>query len=83
MSERTDRSNLDGGELVVVYAGDINYTVGCGDDANIIACNSTIGTTINQRSTSRASMIVGRDAIGAVADLRETVILVGVAKKYR
>jgi hypothetical protein len=83
MSESTNRSDLDGSKLVVVNAGDVNYTVGCGDDTNIVTCNAAICATINQRSASRTSMVVGRDAIGAVADLRKTVILVGVTEEYR
>ena len=37
--------------LMVIDATDIHTSLGLGDDAHIGPCNTTIGSTVNQRST--------------------------------
>jgi hypothetical protein len=64
LSDRSNCTNLDQSQLVIINASDINNSIRDGNDANVTASNSTIGSAIDESASNHLGMIMSRDASG-------------------
>jgi hypothetical protein len=62
LSDRSDCTNLDQSQLVIINAGDINNSIRDQNNANVIASNSAISSAIDESALNRLGMIMSRDA---------------------
>src|SRR6056300_1104605 len=77
------------GNLMIVESLDVNSAVGFGDDANIIASNATIGTSVNKSQVFTSinfkyrvnnSMVINRSIFNAV---ESKLVLFGLLRRFR
>jgi hypothetical protein len=62
LSERSDCTNLDRSQLVIINASDINNSIRDQNNANIIARDAAVSSTIDESGSNRLGMIMSRDA---------------------
>jgi hypothetical protein len=62
LSDRSDCTNLDQSQLVIINAGDINNSIRDRNNANVIASDSAVSSTIDESASNRLGMIMSRNA---------------------